>query len=524
MNPAPPPAAAPAWPLSPPLRSPVAQPLVWLLALCLAHVLVRLAASPALKWDEAEQMLWSQQLAWGYGAQPPLYTWLQWGVNQVLGPSVLALSLLKHSLLALTYIFMWLAGRELLGPRGAWWASASMLLMPALGWHSVRDQTHTILVTAMTCAAWWLLLRLARRPRASDFAWLGAVCAAGLLAKYSFALVMAAMLAAALSVPHTRRALFARGWWWAPVVGTLLVLPHGLWLLAHMQEATTGTLDKMQLRQSLGAGLLSLVSVVLGLLTLWALVALWAFRGAWWRRPLAPAAPWAHTLFVRYVALVLLALLGMVLLAGVSSFKGRWVLPLLCMVPLAAFAARPELQQHPRARHYSGAVVAVALVLLAAAGLRPWLSGWRGDADELNHPIVELAAALRAQGYDGTSPIVAADHMLAGMLRTRFASVRVSACATEENRVADCVAQHVQAAQAAGQGVLLISRQDRPAPDWWAQARAQTPLPPEQALQLPFNKMRAGTPPALYHWVWLPAAPAPAAPALPASSALPDRP
>ena len=82
--------------------SPIAHPLAWLLALALAHVAVRVAVSPALKWDEAEQILWTQQLAWGYGAQPPFYTWLQWGMNQLLGPSVLALSLLKHGLLALT--------------------------------------------------------------------------------------------------------------------------------------------------------------------------------------------------------------------------------------------------------------------------------------------------------------------------------------------------------------------------------------------------------------------------------------
>ncbi len=107
-------------PLAPPLRSPVAHPLAWLLALALAHVLVRVAVSPALKWDEAEQMLWSQQLALGYGAQPPLYTWLQWGVNALVGPSVLALSLLKHALLALTYALMWLAAREFGGNPRPW--------------------------------------------------------------------------------------------------------------------------------------------------------------------------------------------------------------------------------------------------------------------------------------------------------------------------------------------------------------------------------------------------------------------
>ena len=104
-----------------------------LLAWAAAHVALRLALSSALRWDEAEQTLWSQHLAWGYGTQPPLYTWLQWGLNAVLGPSVLSLAVLKHALLALTYLFMGLAARALLPPRAAWWAAASMVMLPALG-------------------------------------------------------------------------------------------------------------------------------------------------------------------------------------------------------------------------------------------------------------------------------------------------------------------------------------------------------------------------------------------------------
>ena len=57
----------------------------------------------------------------------------------------------------------------------------------------------------------------------------------------------------------------------------------------------------------------------------------------------------------------------------------------------------------------------------------------RGEVDELNHPSIELADALRAAGYDGTSPIVASDHMLAGMLRVRFPDALVDACAPGED-------------------------------------------------------------------------------------------
>ncbi|MFD1710404.1 glycosyltransferase family 39 protein [Ottowia sp. GY511] len=491
---------------APTLRAPVAHPLFWLLALCAAHVAVRVAISPALKWDEAEQILWTQQLAWGYGAQPPLYTWLQWGMNQLFGPSVLSLSLLKHGLLALTYAMMYLAGRELLGPRGAWWASASMLLLPPLGWFSVRDQTHTILVTAMTCAAWWLLFRLIKRPRPQDFAWLGLVCAAGVLAKYSYVLVIAVMLVAALSLPEGRRALLSRGWWLAPLVGVLVVAPHAVWLLSHLHEATAGTLHKMQIQPERGLfkGLLSLIDGVAGMLALFALLALWAFRSAWWRKPVLPAVPWAQRLMWRYLALMLLALLGMVLVASVSNFKGRWVLPLLCAVPLAAFAARPELQQHPRGGRYTGAVVTVALILLVAAGLRPWFSGARGDTDELNHPARALGKQLQAQGYDGRSPIIAADHMIGGLLRTRFPQARVAACNADEADVARCVADQVARAQSAGQGWLLVSRADRVEPDWWAKAQAHIGPQTRQSIVLPFRMVRDGTPPAHYDFVWHP--------------------
>lgn len=481
-------------------------PLFWLLAIALAHVVARVAVSPALKWDEAEQMLWSQQLALGYGPQPPLYTWLQWLVNQVFGPGVLALAVLKHALLALAYGLMYLAGRELLDMRGACWASASMLLLPPLGWYSMRDHTHTVLVTAMACGAWWLLLRIARRPSPSDFALLGLVCGLGMLAKYSFALVACAMLLAALSVPETRRALLSRGWWWAPAIGALVLLPHAAWLASHLAEATASTLGKMEIRPAggLGRGLLRLAYAMAATLALWALFALWAFRAAWWRRPLAPAALWAHRVFVRYLALIVLALLGMVLFAGVTHFKGRWILPLLCMAPLAAFAARPELQQHPRANRYSAAIAVVALVILAAACVRPWFSMLLGKTDALNHPAAELAEALRAAGYDGASLIIAADPIMAGTLRARFPRATVHACTLAEGDISACVATRAERAAQAGSGWLLISRADQLEPGWWPKAQAHLAPQAVQSIRLPFNMVRKGTPPAHYEYIWRP--------------------
>ncbi|ART50625.1 glycosyl transferase [Acidovorax carolinensis] len=481
-----------------------AHPLFWLAFFAFAHIAVRVAVSPALKWDEAEQMLWTQQLSMGYGSQPPLYTWLQWLVNQVLGPSVLSLSVLKHSLLAMTYAFMYLAAREVLDERGAFWASASMLLMPPLGWYSVRDQTHTVLVTAMVCAAWWLLLRIARKPRSLDFALLGLVCGLGMLAKYSFAMVAVAMLVAALSVRTTRSALLSRGWWWAPFIGLLVVLPHAVWLFSHLHEATAETIGKMNIQPEVGRaqGFLSLIDGVAASLLLWVLIALWAFRAHWWRTPVAPASPAIHQMLLRFLMLVMLTLAGMVLFAGVTSFKGRWILPLLCVAPLVAFAARPQLQQDPRAGRYSVAIFGMAVILLVAAGVRPWFSGLRGEVDELNHPAVELAQELRTAGYDGLGTIVASDHMLAGMLRVRFPQALVDACMSAKNSVPQCVADHAERSRQAGKGLLLVSRADRIAPDWWEQALSRVAPQPVRSIDLPFHMVREGTPAAHYGYVW----------------------
>ena len=492
---------------APKLSSPVAHPLIWLLALAAAHVAVRVAISPSLKWDEAEQMLWSQQLSLGYGAQPPLYTWLQWGVNQILGPSVLALSLLKHSLLALTYALMWLAARELLGPRGAWWVAASLMLLPPLGWYSIRDQTHTILVAATTCGAWWMLLRIVRRPSPWNFVGLGLVCALGMLAKYSFAMVIVAMLLAALSVPTVRRALFARGWWWAPIVGVLVVLPHGLWLLSHLGEATTGTLRKMdiQTQHHFGKGLLDLLNMVAGMLGAWALIAWLAFGKAWWRRPVTPAAPWAQQVFVRYLALIALALLGMVLVAGVTNFKGRWAVPLLCVVPLAAFAARPELEFDPRGKRFTAIALFMMALMLVVGGLRPWISALRGHTDELNHPATALSAALRSAGVREPMTIIGADHMIAGTLRAQFVHSHAVGCGYPETDVAACVAAQVRQARAAGQGWLILSRDDRGDPRWWEMVQEALPDVTVQTIQLPFRMAPPSTPPATYRYHWQPA-------------------
>ncbi|MDR2195890.1 MAG: glycosyltransferase family 39 protein, partial [Gallionellaceae bacterium] len=360
---------------SPPLsaRSPIAHPLTWLLIWMVMQILARALGSPALELDEAQQIVWTQQLALGYGTQPPLYTWIQWGMNQVFGPSVWSLTILKVSLLALTYGFMWAAARELsLPPKPAWWAAASLMWMPQMGWESLRDLTHSVLLNCLVAATLWLLARQVQRPRPIGFVWLGIALGLGMMSKYSFALFAGALMVAALSVPAVRSALLSRGWWWLPLIAGLLLLPHALWLHEHWLEASQGTLEKLhgQTETGYGAGLFSLLKGIASNLLLWGIVVALVFGRGWRSSAIstqrAPA-NWARPLLVRYLALVLISLLLMIFVADASQFRTRWLHPLLCVVPLLAFVWRPEWENHPRGRGFTWGPVVLAVVRWAAA-------------------------------------------------------------------------------------------------------------------------------------------------------------
>ncbi len=409
----------------------------WALALAIylgAQMLVRLWTGEALELDEAEQVLWTQRLALGYGTQPPLYTWLQRGVFELVGVSVLGLTLLKHALLAATYLFTFAAARTLMPSAPAALASASMLLIPQIGWESHRDLTHTVACTTMAAAAWWAVLSLRERPTPVRFAALGLAAGLGVLAKYSFAGVALALWLALAGAAGTRRLALHRGMALALAVAAVVVAPHALWLVGNLAQATGGTLQKMGATAALpwGEGVLRglgrLVLVTVAFLTpLWiVLAALFVRRG--WRDDVVPGP--GCGLLRRYVAVVFALLLALVVAGALTHLKARWLQPFLFVAPLAFFACAQHLMRHPRLPLLRRVIAAWAVLLVAAMVARAPLDGWRGTPDELNVPARALAQALRDAGYDGR-PIVTTDATLGGVLRLQFAPAPVAVVGRE---------------------------------------------------------------------------------------------
>jgi hypothetical protein len=126
-------------------------------------------------------------------------------VGQVLGPTLLSLAVVKNGLIALTFAFMFLAARQIMPTPTAWLAALGLIWLPGVGWSLMRDQTHTVMLNAAIAATWWALLRQIRAPSPMGFALLGVLMAWGVLSKYSYVLVAAAAVLAALSLPQPQR-------------------------------------------------------------------------------------------------------------------------------------------------------------------------------------------------------------------------------------------------------------------------------------------------------------------------------
>lgn len=397
------------------------------------QVVVRLAVSPALELDEAEQALWTQRLALGYGAQPPLYTWLQWTVFQVTGVSLLGLSLLKNGLLFLTYIATYGAAKQLLPRHLAALAAASLLLIPAIGWESQRDLTHTVLATSMAACLLYVIMRLlVEGPRPMWYLALGVAVGLGILAKYSFVMVVAAWLVAMLCWAPGRRLVLSPWIVLSAMVAMAIVIPHALWLLDHWQMASEGTLNKMRGSsdavlpwwQQTTQGFAALVQALLGSVILLLIVFAAVFGLDSWRRGSLPRHSLA-TGIAGQLAAVILILVLILLVSDATQVKSRWLTPVLVPVPLLLLVWVQHGASAPRAAWLRSMLIVMGVLYLTAMALRPWFDAFRDRPDELNEPVVALTQALRAMGVPPHAHLMAQTNALAGSLRLQFPQASV---------------------------------------------------------------------------------------------------
>jgi len=396
-----------------------AQALGLVLAYFAVQTLVRTAVSGSADLDESEQLVLTQKLAWGYGSQPPLYTWLQCLAFGIFGVSIFALALLKNILLSGTYVFTYLNARIITGRHAAGLAAAAALLfIPQIAWESQRDLTHSVLASTCAGASLFCFLKLRERRSLARYLLFGLCGGLGLLSKYNYALLLAGLLIAALTIAELRPIVLDRRALLALVAIVLLVLPNALWILEHRDLAFQAA-GKFHIEpsrgwlSSVGAGfgsVLKSTATFLGPLTLIFAI---LFRK---RTAAAPAKSEYVQLLTRMLLVVYVALLFAVLVVGVSDIRERWLQPMLVCAPVLAVTLVRERLNASRLKIVLALAAVVMIGVIAAVPGRILLAERLQRTEPLNRPYPTLARQLRTRL--GSAPLVVADtRLLAGNLR-----------------------------------------------------------------------------------------------------------
>jgi 4-amino-4-deoxy-L-arabinose transferase-like glycosyltransferase len=307
----------------------------------LLQTIVRQLVPPALRIDEAQQVLFAQWLALGYDAQPPLYNWYQQGIFAVLGTSMATLAFAKNFILFLTFaIYTKTAELVLENKRLVVVAAMALFVIPQVFWQAQRDLTHTAMLMLTFASLIYCTIRLIQRPTTAGYILVGLAVGLGMLSKYNFALILPALLVAVWLHPKGRDRIFDKRFLLTLGVSLIVFIPHVFWLMDNLTFASEVTLKRMaedapesrflQIARGLGR-FLSSSAIIVALPT--ALLWLSARRGE--KQAAKTESTWLHFFFNYFIAIAILMTL-VILTTTMTELRDRWLLPLLLPFPILA--------------------------------------------------------------------------------------------------------------------------------------------------------------------------------------------
>lgn len=398
------------------------------------NVILRLLGPASLELDEGQQLFYAQWLAIGYDSQAPLYNWLQYYAVQLLGDSMLALSLLKNLMLFLSYLLFGLSAQFVIRDRAlAVVATLGLITMPQVGYEAQRDLTHTVALLFASCMFFYFFVRALQRPTTLNYVLTGVAVGIGVLSKYNFVLLPVAALLAVLPDRELRSRVFDVRVLLVVIIAAVIAVPHALWFLDHIDQATGRTVSKLTrdadgLRiHQIGMGLFSLAEAIVTISAATVVIFAIAFGRAFlqsWR---------AENQWTRLIGRILLAstllLVLVVVVGGATYVRHRWIIPLFFLLPIY-LAAKIDASGQPLAyrgkRIYGAIILAVMIFIPTLLYTRPLIQGATGDYGKQNVPYGPAIVGILAANPDRPSVILTGDHQLAGNLRLHASDIPVA--------------------------------------------------------------------------------------------------
>ncbi len=378
-----------------------------LIGYLILRVIFRLLYSDTIRFDDVEQLFFTQELRLGYHFQPPLYTWIQWGIFELLGTNLFSLLIFKKILLFSSYCFVYFITKEITGNRHlALLAMLLMLLIPQVVWYTYR--THSVLLLASTMASIFMFIKLVETRKILFYVLFGLCAGIGLLSKYNYLIFLGCFVGAAFSLPHFRQPLLSKKILISLMVFLVVAAPHLYWILTNIDIASSG-LYKFEADVASGQFtdtflgfknlLLASFFVVGPLVIVFTAV---FFKELFKRTPSTPQTllhPDYPVLFKRCLWLTAFVAVTAILFFGVTSIKNHWLGPLLAFVPILLVLLLP---QDTHSKKINGMIVftfIVAAIILIVTPARTVLASHFNSYHRLNVPHAELAEKIKAHGF-----------------------------------------------------------------------------------------------------------------------------
>jgi 4-amino-4-deoxy-L-arabinose transferase-like glycosyltransferase len=393
----------------------------------LLNLIVRVSLPNSLEMDEAGQILMSQWYALGYDTQPPFFNWVQHAVIDGIGQSLFALSLVKNLFLFLSYVFYYLAARQVLANKSfAVAAALGLLTVPEIGWLAQRDLTHSNASLFAACLFLYGLFRTLDRPTVITYLVTGIAIGIGLISKYNFSILCLSAFVAVLANPTHRERIFDWRILITAAVALAVVLPHAIWLFQNFEIASQDTVQKLETDGREGTlwqiarGLAELPLTVLSFCALTVVVYASAAREKFW--PALREGNERTRLVEVMFGVLLIFLLVLVFFLGTAELKTRWVSPVLFILPLYlcmkldAYSVRPG----DFLRRFMPVILLLMILIPASLLLRITAAGVMGSHPKLTVPYQAFIEEVVRKPAIAPALVIAEDAFMAGNIRMQL--------------------------------------------------------------------------------------------------------
>jgi 4-amino-4-deoxy-L-arabinose transferase-like glycosyltransferase len=321
---------------------------------------------------------------------------------QIFGTGLFALTLLKYTLITLTFWVTWLVSGQLFQHfQTRYIATFSYLLMPSFAWHMHQGFTHTILLGLGIVLTLHALLSLKENNSIGHYLYFGLALGFGLMSKYSFLLFMIPLFVSAVSISSFRNLIVNQKIFLAIAVFILMIGPHTYWLIQHYQEIFSSidqklkvTSDNLLLNRIKSAG--QFTGAAITFVTPFSLI---FFINSWKKLfntdNQAPKNDNA-LLLNRFYLIVIACTLLLAIFVSMPHFKVRWFHPLMMIFPLWMLVRieRKELLSKSIMRWFAGITIIFTILIFSIRITQVTIGPELGNYGRLNFPVVETLNKL----------------------------------------------------------------------------------------------------------------------------------